>query len=328
MRALRIYQVENRNEARLEEMRIEELSSGNVLIRAKYSSVNYKDALAATGRGKILRRFPLNGGVDVSGVVEESADKRFKAGDEVLVTGYGLSEDRDGGYADYVRVPGDYVVPLPDGLSLLEAMSLGTAGFTAGFVMRRLRDNHQTPEMGPIAVTGATGGVGSIAIDLLSQAGFEVIAITRKKDEAGAYLRQLGAHSVMTPQDLGIEDAPLASVRLGGAVDAVGGDLLAALVRSVAPYGNLVSFGLAGGYKLNTTVMPFILRGVSLLGVSSVQCPMNWRRAIWEELAGPNKPRYLEQIVKRRVGLDGLAEVFDSILAGENTGRVVVDLER
>ncbi len=327
MQALRIHQVEKGTEARLEDISVDDLSAGDVLIKVRYSSVNYKDALAVTGKGKIVRKPPLNGGIDASGVVESSEDDRFSSGDEVIVTGYSLSETRDGGYAEYLRVPADCVVALPSGLSQFEAMGLGTAGFTAGFAKRRILENRQTPEQGPIAVTGATGGVGSFAVDMLSAAGFEVIAITRKADQAGDYLRSLGAKEVVSPEDYADDGKPLSAARLGGAVDSVGGALLASLVTQVAPYGNVAAIGLAGGFKLETTVMPFILRGVSLLGIHSVECPMAWRQQIWQDLAGEAKPPHLDNIIKRTIGLADVRQACESMIAGEIEGRTVVDLQ-
>lgn len=305
---------------------MDELSPGDVLIRVRYSGVNYKDALAVTGKGQILRRYPLNGGIDAAGVVESSEDGRFAVGDEVIVTGYGLSEDRDGGYAEYLRMPAECVVPRPQGLSLYEAMALGTAGFTAGFALQRLLDNHQCPEDGPIAVTGATGGVGSIAIQLLASAGFEVVAVTRKAETSGDYLRKLGAVDVIKPGDVPDDGKPLSRARWGGVIDNVGGDLLARLAKQVCPYGNIAAIGLTGGVKLQTTVLPFILRGVGLLGIHSVECPMDQRLAIWDDLAGARKPRHLDSVSDRTVALRDLGQVCGAVIAGEATGRIVVDL--
>lgn len=327
MRALRIHKAENGSEARLEDISVDDLSEGNVLIKVRYSSVNYKDALAVTGKGKIVRKPPLNGGIDAAGVVESSQDTRFAAGDEVIVTGYFLSETRDGGYAEYLRVPGDCVVALPKGLSQFEAMGLGTAGFTAGFAKRRLLESNQTPELGPVAVTGATGGVGSFAVNMLSSAGFEVIAITRKVAQSGDYLKSLGASQVVSPDDFADDGKPLSAARLGGAVDNVGGALLASLLTQIVPYGNVAAIGLAGGFKLETTVMPFILRGVGLLGIHSVECPMPWRQQIWQDLAGDAKPSQLNNIIKRTIGLGELPEVCEQMIAGEIEGRTVVDLQ-
>jgi NADPH2:quinone reductase len=322
-RALRIHQEQGVSRASVETLRLEDLSPGSVLIRAHYSSVNYKDALAVTGKGKILRRFPLVGGIDVSGVVESSDDPRFHIGDLVLVTGYGLSQDHDGGYADYVRVPGDWVVPVPEGLSVSDAMALGTAGFTAALAIQRMEDNGQRPDQGPIVVTGATGGVGMLAIDLLAGRGYEVVAVTGKR-EAAKDLEALGARQVLFRQELAMGQQPLEKTQWGGAIDNVGGDLLAWLTRTVSLWGNIASIGLAGGSELHMTVMPFILRGVSLLGISSANCPMPLRRRIWQRLATDLRPRHLARIVTATVALDDVPAVSEKILAGRHRGRTVV----
>lgn len=322
-RALRIHQDQGVSHACLETLRLEDLSPGSVLIRAQYSSVNYKDALAVTGKGKILRRFPLVGGVDVSGVVESSDDPRFHRSDQVLVTGYGLSQDHDGGYAEYVRVPADWVVPVPEGLSLADAMALGTAGFTAALAIQRMEDNGQHPDQGPIVVTGATGGVGSLAIDLLAGLGYHVVAITGKQ-EAADDLKSIGAHQVLFRKHLEMGRQPLEKAQWGGAIDNVGGEMLTWLTRTVSLWGNIATIGLAGGGDLHTTVMPFILRGVSLLGVSSANCPMPLRRRIWQRLATDLRPRHLHRIVTATVGLDDVAAVSEKMLAGTHRGRTVV----
>lgn len=322
-RGLRIYQENKTIHARLETLRLEELSPGSVVIRSHYSSVNYKDALAATGKGKILRRFPLVGGIDVSGVVESSEDPRFHPGDKVLVTGYGLSSDHDGGYADYVRVPAEWIVPLPEGLSLHDAMALGTAGFTAALAIERMESNGQQPDQGPLLVTGATGGVGNLAIDMLAGRGYQVAAITGKR-EAAENLKALGASQILFRQELEMGQHPLEKGQWGGAIDTVGGEMLAWLTRTVLPWGNIASIGLAGGSDLHTTVMPFILRGVSLLGISSVDCPMPLRQRIWQRLATDLRPKHLHQIATRTVSLEGLLPVFESMLAGTHRGRTAV----
>jgi NADPH2:quinone reductase len=322
---LRIDQEQGVSRARVETLRLDDLSPGNVLIRAHYSSVNYKDALAVTGKGKILRRFPLVGGIDVSGVVESSDDFRFHAGDQVLVTGYGLSQDHDGGYADYVRVPADWVVPVPKGLSLADAMALGTAGFTAALAIQRMEDNGQRPDQGGIVVTGATGGVGSLAIDLLAGRGYEVVAITGKH-EAVEDLKALGARQVLFRHELAMGRQPLEKTQWGGAIDNVGGELLAWLTRTVSLWGNIASIGMAGGSELHTTVMPFILRGVSLLGVSSANCPMPLRRRIWQRLATDLRPKHLDRIVTATVSLDDVPGVSEKMLAGKHRGRTVVKI--
>lgn len=319
----RIREQHGQTHAGLEHVRLAELSPGGVVIEVHYSSINYKDALAATGKGKILRRSPLIGGMDASGVVVSSDDERFRTGDAVLVTGSGLSETHDGGYAEYLRVPGDSVIPLPEGLSLFDAMVIGTAGFSAGLAVQRLEDNHQDPGLGPIVVTGATGGVGSFAVDLLSGRGYEVVAMTGKAESA-PYLQALGAGQVVLRQSLEQGVRPLEQALWGGAVDSVGGDLLAWLTRTVRPWGNIVSIGLAGGTELHTTVMPFILRGVSLLGVTAANCPRPLREKVWTRLATDLKPRHLDRIVAGTVTLHDLPGIFEKVLAGQVTGRYVV----
>lgn len=322
--AYRIVSEDNIVRGGVVEATLDDLTPGEVVIRSAYSSVNYKDALAATGTGKILRRFPLIGGIDVSGTVESSRDSRFAPGDPVLVTGYDLGVSHDGGYAEYVRVPAEWVVPLPDGLSLFEAMALGTAGFTAALGIVRLEQMGLRPGQGAIAVTGATGGVGSIAIAALSQLGYTVTAITGKDDQHD-YLRGLGASAVLSRVGLDFGTRPLEKAAWAGAIDAVGGDLLSWLVRSTSPWGGVASTGLTGGVDVRLTVMPFILRGVSLIGVDSVTCPMDLRRDTWRRLATDMKPPALEGIVTE-IPLARLDGAFATLLAGRARGRFVVRL--
>ena len=323
-KAFRIVNDQGTIHGRLVTVALDELTPGDVVIRAAYSSVNYKDALAATGAGKILRRFPLIGGIDVAGTVVSSADGRFREGDQVLVTGYDLGVANDGGYAEYVRVPGDWVVPLPATLTLFEAMALGTAGFTAALAVRRLEINGLSPGRGAVAVTGATGGVGSIAVAALSRLGFSVTAITGK-DQEHDYLRSLGATEVLSRSTLQLGTKPLEKATWAGAVDAVGGDLLAWLVRTANSWGSVASTGLTGGTDVHLTVMPFILRGVSLIGVDSVLCPMDIRRQVWERLATDMKPAQLASIA-REITLDDLPAAFETLLSGQARGRFVVTL--
>jgi acrylyl-CoA reductase (NADPH) len=301
---------------------LEELSPGDVLIRAEYSSVNYKDALAATGTGKVVRRFPIIGGIDVAGTVESSSDPRFGAGDPVLVTGYDLGVAHDGGYAAYVRVPGDWVVPIPDGLSRFDAMALGTAGFTAALAVVRLERQGLRPDQGPVAVTGATGGVGSIAVAALARLGYAVTAITGKDDQH-EYLRGLGAAAILSRTTLDLGTRPLEKATWSAAVDAAGGDVLSWLVRTTMPWGGVASTGLTAGVDVRLTVMPFILRGVSLIGVDSVTCPMDLRRETWRRLATDMKPPALESIATV-IALDALDGAFETLLAGRARGRFVV----
>ncbi len=322
--AFRIHNDEGGYRAGIEAVALDRLSPGEVVIRAVHSSVNYKDALAGTGKGKILRRFPLVGGIDVAGHVAASTDPRFREGDAVLVTGRGLGETRDGGYAQYVRVVADMAVPLPEGLDLRESMILGTAGFTAALALVRMVHNGQTPDMGPLAVTGATGGVGSLAVDIFSAAGFEVHAISGKADQV-EYLKALGASQVLG-RDALQTTRPLETARFGGGIDNVGGPMLASLLAQTCPYGNVGSAGLAADHRLDATVMPLILRGVSLLGVASTEPPAALRDETWRRLAGDWKPRQLARICTREVDLEGLPDVFETMLGGGSVGRTLVTL--
>jgi NADPH2:quinone reductase len=322
--AFRIFNENGRIHGAIVSASLDELTEGTVVIKAAYSGVNYKDALAATGAGKILRTFPLIGGVDVSGVVESSTDSRYRAGDQVLVTGYDLGVASDGGYAAYVRVPGDWVVALPQGLSLFEAMVFGTAGFTAALSIVRLERNGLRPGRGPVVVTGATGGVGSIAVATLAKLGYDVTAITGKDDQH-QYLRQLGARDVLSRTTLAMGTRPLEKAMWAGAVDPVGGDTLAWLTRTTSPWGSIASSGLTGGVDVHTTVMPFILRGISILGIDSVACPMDLRLDVWHRLAGDMKPAALNTVA-HQIDLNGLPEAFATLLKGEARGRFVVEL--
>ncbi|UTA53452.1 YhdH/YhfP family quinone oxidoreductase [Lysobacter soli] len=306
----------------LEQVSLDDLSPGEVVVKAAYSSVNFKDALAGTGEGKILRRFPLVGGIDVAGHVVASTDAKFKEGDAVLVTGCGLSETRDGGYGEYARLESKWVIPLPSGLSLRESMILGTAGFTAALALLRMTENRQTPDLGPLAVTGATGGVGSLAVDILSRAGFEVHAISGKPEHAD-YLKEIGATQVLG-RDALATTRPMESAQFGGGLDNVGGPMLASLLAQTAPYGNVASAGLAATAELDTTVMPFIIRGVSLLGVASAGTARDIRERVWQHLADDWKPQHLDRICMREVGLQQLPEVFPTMLAGGSLGRTLV----
>jgi putative YhdH/YhfP family quinone oxidoreductase len=322
-RAFRIRNDSNGYRAALEDMQTDALSPGEVLVKVAFSSINYKDALAGTGKGKILRQFPLNGGIDVAGYVVASADPGFKEGDQVLCTGCGLSETRDGGFAEYARLESEWTIPLPTGLTLRESMALGTAGFTAALALYQMIRNGQTPEMGPVVVTGATGGVGSLAIDILTRAGFEAHAITGKIDHFD-YLQGLGAQQCIARKELHWGQRPLETAHWAGAIDNIGGDMLAGLTRVIRPYGNIAICGNAGGIALATTVMPFILRGLSLVGVASAGTARSIRDRIWEHLAGDWKPLHLDRIASNEVALDGLGGVFQTMIAGGSLGRTVV----
>ena len=320
--AFRIHNDADGYRSGLEQIALDDLAPGEVVIKTAFSSINFKDALAGTGEGKILRRFPLVGGIDVAGHVVASTDAKFKEGDAVLVTGCGLSETRDGGYGEYARLESKWVIPLPTGLSLRESMILGTAGFTAALALLRMTENRQTPDLGPLAVTGATGGVGSLAVDIFSRAGFEVHAISGKPEHAD-YLKEIGATQVLG-RDALATTRPMESARFGGGLDNVGGPMLASLLAQTTPYGNVASAGLAATADLDTTVMPFIIRGVSLLGVASAGTARDIREQVWQRLADDWKPRHLDRICMREVGLQQLPEVFPTMLAGGSLGRTLV----
>ena len=322
--SFRIHNDANGYRSGIEQISLDSLVPGEVVIRTAYSSVNYKDALAGTGQGKILRKFPLVGGIDVAGHVVASTDPKFREGDAVLVTGCGLSETRDGGYSEYARLESRWVIPVPDGLSLRESMILGTAGFTAALALYRMKDNRQTPELGPLAVTGATGGVGSLAVDIFSRAGFEVHAISGKSDQAD-YLKSIGATEVLGRDTLATT-RPMESARFGGGLDNVGGNMLASLLAQTAPYGNVASAGLAATAELPMTVMPFIIRGVSLVGVASAGTARDIREAVWQHLATDWKPRHLDRICAREIMLAELPDVFATMLSGGSLGRTLVAL--
>ncbi len=331
LQALRIYQQNTAPagfavRAVLERMDVEALTPGDVVVKVQYSSINYKDALAATGAGKILRRYPLNGGVDLAGVVLQSQDPGLVPGQPVLVTGCGLSETLDGGYAELARVPAAAVIPIPHGLDARAAMTLGTAGFTAALAVHRMEQNGQSVEQGEIAVTGATGGVGSLVIDMLSARGYAVCAITGKDAERD-YLQQLGASKVLLRSELQLGQAPLEPARFAGAVDNLGGEWLSWLVRSMRLMGNVTSIGMAAGSELHASVMPFILRGVNLLGITSANTPRALREQIWQRMATDLKPRHLDLIRSRVVELAQLPEVFAGYLQGGVRGRTVVHIQ-
>ena len=324
-RAFRINERDKRIVAGFESMGVDELTPGDVLIRVRYSSINYKDALAATGTGRILRKYPLNGGIDLSGEIASSTDSRYEPGQAVLVTGCGLSENVDGGYAEYARVAGDSVIRLPEGFDLFQAMALGTAGFTAALAIHRMEHNGQAPAKGPIVVTGASGGVGSIAVDLLAGRGYEVVAVSGKP-EADEYLKSLGASRVLRRQEIDLGSRPMEAVLWGGAIDSVGGELLTWLTRTVDFFGNIACIGLAGSPKLETTVLPFILRGVNLLGITSSSTLRDVRLDVWRRLASDLRPRHFDRFVTRTIGFDELPGAFDDYIKGRVLGRTVVKI--
>ncbi|AKK26773.1 oxidoreductase [Mycobacterium sp. EPa45] len=309
--------------ASVETMDASDLPPGDVTIRVAYSSVNYKDALALTPRGGVVRDYPIVPGIDLTGEVVESASPDFAVGDQVLAHGYAIGTGHHGGYAEYVRLPADQVVALGS-LTPREGAAIGTAGFTAALSVEALISHGITPQDGPIVVTGATGGVGSVSVDILAAAGFQVVASTGKA-EAAEYLKALGATDVIgrLPEDPDAKPRPLGKSRWAGAVDCVGGATLADVISTLEYGGAVAASGLTGGPALNTTVMPFILRGVSLLGIDSVQLPIGPRRALWERLGGERKPRHLGDVT-HEVDVRDVVAVIDQVRAGKYSGRAVV----
>ena len=302
-----------------------DLDPGEVLIKTAYSSVNFKDALAATGAGKIIRRFPCVGGIDLSGVVVESSSDEFKVGQEVIATSYDIGVAHHGGYAEYCRVPAKWIVPMPTGLDLFSSMALGTAGFTAGLAVERMEHNGLNPDAGPVLVNGATGGVGGIAIDILSAMGYDVTAMTGKPDQSD-YLKSLGAAEILDTASLDLAKIrPLGRETWAGVVDNLGGDILSWLASTVKVGGAIASIGLAASFKFNTTVMPYILRGVTLAGIDSVNAEMEIRRKVWGRLATDMKPKNLDKIVTT-VAFDDLPAIFQKVMQAKMRGRSVVKI--
>jgi putative YhdH/YhfP family quinone oxidoreductase len=308
------------------ERSISDLPEGEVLVRVRYSSLNFKDGLSCIGNPGVTRNYPHTPGIDASGEVAESSDSRFKIGDSVIVTSYDLGMSTSGGFGQYIRVPAEWVVPLPEGLSLKDSMIFGTAGYTAALSVHALQKHGITPEQGEIVVTGSTGGVGSVAVALLSHLGYTVVASTGKKEETD-FLKGLGAAEIVSREEVNDESKkPLLRERWAGAVDTVGGTTLAALLKATKRGGAVAATGLVASAELSTTVFPFILRGVSLLGIDSGFTPTKLRRKIWNKLAGIWKFPQLEQL-KIDCTLEELDPEIDKILAGGQRGRVVVDLE-
>ncbi len=319
MRALRVEA--KKSQARMCEISTPQILENELLIRAQYSSINYKDALAVTGKGAILKSFPLTPGIDVAGTIVESKHKKFKKGDEVLITGCECGESFDGGYADFVKASGDVVIKKPLGLTLPQTMMIGTAGFTAALAIFRMEQMDQSPQKGSVVVTGASGGVGSFAIGLLKSRGYKVIALSGKK-QLHSWLRQLGADDIK--EDLELGSRPLESAKYGGAIDNVGGEVLAKLSAHIGLYGNIACVGLASGAELKTTVMPLILRGVSLLGISSNNCPWSLREKIWHSLA--EQPPDFDKILTQTISLEDILTQSENMLARKTHGRILVQL--
>ena len=324
-RAFRIDQDNDKIIAGFCELSLDDLTAGEVVIKVSHSTINYKDALAATGAGKILRTYPLVGGIDLAGTVVSSEDERLEPGSEVLVNGCGLSETVDGGYAEYARVKSDSVVPVPVGMTVAQAMQIGTAGYTAALAIQRMEQNSQRPENGSIVVTGASGGVGSIAVDMLDGRGYEVVALTGKAEQI-EYLKSIGAHKVLLRDEVDLGKRPMEKAQWGGAIDNLGGDVLTWLTRTVKYGGNIASIGLAASPTLNTTVLPFILRAVCLLGINSVDTPRKLRLQVWARIGGDLRPRHLDVISGRTIEFDELPDAFQAYIDGTVSGRTVVKI--
>jgi len=304
---------------------LDDLSAGDVVVKVSHSTINYKDALAATGVGRILRSFPLVGGIDLAGTVVNADSDEFSAGDAVLVNGCGLSETRDGGYAEYARVPAEAVVPIPAGMTPFEAMQIGTAGYTAALAIHRMEQNGQLPENGPVLVSGATGGVGSIALDMLDARGYEAVALTGKADQAD-YLTRIGARRVLARDEVHFGKRPMEKAQWAGAIDNLGGEVLTWLTRTVDYGGNIASIGLAASHELHTTVLPFILRAVCLLGINSVDTPRDLRLQVWMRIGSDLKPRHLAMIAGNTIAFEALPNAFQAYIDGNVTGRTVVEI--
>jgi len=321
--ACRVHREEKSIQHQLQMMEENQLSDGDVLIKVEYSGINFKDALGVTGKGKIYKQFPINAGIDCAGTVESSTDPRFNKGDTVLVNGCGLGENQDGGLAQKVRVPASWVIKMPNGLNSRTAMTVGTAGFTAALAIDRMEQNDQIPEQGPVVVTGASGGVGSFAVSMLSRLGYEVIAVSGREEHSG-YLKSLGANKVVNLQQLELGSRPLEDARFAGVIDNVGGELLSGLIRHVDLWGNVACIGMAADANYRATVFPLILRGVSLLGVSSANCPMPRRERVWNRIGKELLPENIDSVVSKEVNLTDVSPCFNEILERKHRGRILV----
>ncbi len=327
-KAYRTYEDQGIVASRFVDMKIDELDPGDVLVRTKYSTINYKDALSYNGTGRIMRKFPTIAGIDMSGTVEQSSDARWKKGDKVIVHAYDMGVAHDGGYSEFVRVPGDWIVRRPESMTAFDAMTLGTAGYTAALAIHLMQHNGLAPKNGPVAVTGATGGVGCVAIEILAKLGYHVVAITGKAKEEAGWLKSIGAAEVLARQSIDLTKIrPLGPATYAGAIDNLGGDILAWLLSMQKIGGTVAAVGLAADMKLNTTVAPFILRGVHLLGVDSANTPMALRQALWNKLAVEWRPDRVHDQV-RTIDFEDLPTHFDAYLKGMVRGRTVVRVGR
>ncbi|MCQ6274528.1 acryloyl-CoA reductase [Bacillus sp. V3B] len=326
-KALMVNKTDDDFSVKIEKLTVHDLPTAEVLIKVAYSSINYKDGLASIPDGKIVRSYPFVPGIDLAGVVVSSEDPRFHEGDEVIATSYEIGVSHYGGYSEYARIPGDWIVPLPKNLTLREAMIFGTAGFTAALSIQRLEDNGITPDKGNVLVTGATGGVGSLAISMLAKAGYKVVASTGKAAEHD-FLQKLGASEIISREDVHSGKIKALDKQLwAGAVDPVGGETLAAILSKVHYNGSVAVSGLTGGAQVPTAVFPFILRGINLLGIDSVHCPMDVRQTVWNRMANDLKPTNLLDLIQKEIMLEELSETFPTLLKGQARGRIIVKLE-
>lgn len=325
-KALMVDKNENDFSVQVKNITLNELPQGDVLIKVSYSAINYKDGLASIPNGKIVTTYPFIPGIDLAGVVVSSQDPRFREGDEIIATSYEIGVSHYGGYSEYARIPGDWIVPLPENLTLMESMILGTAGITSALSIQRLEDNGLSPEKGKVLVTGATGGVGSLAVSMLSKRGYEVVASTGKNSEH-TFLHKLGAKEIISREDVfNGKIKTLDNQNWAAAVDPVGGETLASILSKIQYNGSVAVSGLTGGGSVPTTVFPFILRGINLLGIDSVYCPMDVRQELWNRMATDLKPSTLSEIIQKEITLEELPENLPTILKGQARGRIIVKI--
>lgn len=325
--ALVVDQVNSDVSLNIKSLSLDDLPEGEVTIKVAYSSVNYKDGLASLENGRVINHYPMVPGIDLAGTVISSNDSRFNEGDDVIATGYDIGVNHFGGFSEYARLKADWIVPLPKNLTLKEAMAYGTAGFTAALSIEQLEQHHVTPDQGDIVVTGSTGGVGSLSVAMLAKLGYHVVASTGTESEHD-YLKRLGTDRVISREDVNPEETkPLGKQQWAGAIDTIGGKTLASILSHTKYRGTVTACGMAGGTNISTTVYPFILRGVNLIGIDSVYCPMDIRKPLWERMATELKPDSLLSDIGQEITLNELPETLASILKGEVRGRTLVNFE-